>query len=441
VGGSDLHNKEVRLSAIAMPIALVDCNNFYVSCERVFNPKLEGVPVVVLSNNDGVAVSRSNEVKALGIKMAEPWFKMEKIAKQHGIIALSSNYTLYGDLSARVMSILSTFSTKQEIYSIDECFLDLNGFDPQTLMDYGQTIRQTVKRNVGIPVCVGIADTKTLAKLANHCAKKGFAGRNGVCDFGRGTEAQLSKLFNRIPVGDIWGVGRKITDKLLTMGIKTVEDLRTADPERIRAQFSVVLGRTVSELNGVPCIELEDAGTPRQQIMVSRSFGATVTALEDLSESVAEFTIRAAEKLRQDGSVAASICIYVYTNPHKEDEPQYQQSKIVPLSQPSDDTTKLVNAAITGLKAIYRSGYHYKKTGVLLMGLQPKGSIQPTLFDDPVEQAKSDSLMSVMDAINHKMGQGSVGIFASGITQQWAMRRENKSPNYTTDWDELPVVS
>ena len=207
-----------------MPIALVDCNNFYVSCERVFNPKLEGVPVVVLSNNDGVAVSRSNEVKALGIKMAEPWFKMEKIAKQHGIIALSSNYTLYGDLSARVMSILSTFSPKQEIYSIDECFLDLNGFDPKTLMDYGQTIRQTIKRNVGIPVCVGIADTKTLAKLANHCAKKRFAGKDGVCDFGRYTDMQRGKLFTTIPVGDVWGVGRKITERLLTMGIKTVED-------------------------------------------------------------------------------------------------------------------------------------------------------------------------------------------------------------------------
>jgi DNA polymerase V len=424
-----------------MPIALVDCNNFYVSCERVFNPKLEGVPVVVLSNNDGVAVSRSNEVKALGIKMAEPWFKMEKLARQHGIIALSSNYTLYGDMSARVMSILSTFSPKQEIYSIDECFLDLGGFDPQTLMGYGQTIRQRVKRNVGIPVCVGIANTKTLAKLANHCAKKGFAGRTGVCDFGRGTEAQLCKLFSRIPVGDVWGVGRKTAGKLLTMGIETVEDLRTVNPEQIRSQFSIVLWRTQQELNNVACIELEDAGTPRQQIMVSRSFGATVTELEDLAESIAEFTTRAAEKLRQDGSVATSICAFIYTNPHREDEPQYLQSKIVPLSQPSDDTIKLVNAALAGLKSIYRSGFHYKKTGVLLMGLQPKGSIQPTLFDDPVAQARSDSLMNVMDAINHKMGHGSIGIAASGIHQRWAMRRESKSPNYTTNWDELPVAS
>lgn len=423
-----------------MPIALVDCNNFYVSCERVFNPKLECVPVVVLSNNDGVAVARSAEAKALGIGMAEPWFKMEQLAKKHGIIALSSNYTLYGDMSARVMSILSTFSPRQEIYSIDECFLDLDGFDPQSLMDYGLKIRHAVKQNVGIPVCVGIADTKTLAKLANHCAKKGFAGRNGVCDFGRGTNEQLSKLFSRIPVGDVWGVGRKIAEKLLTMNIKTVEDLRAANPEHIRSQFSVVLLRTQQELNNVPCIELDEAGTPRQQIMVSRSFGVTVKALEDLSDSVANFASRAAEKLRQDGSVAASVCVYLHTNQFKEDEPQHQQSKIVPLSQPSDDTTKLVNAAIAGLKAIYRSGYQYKKTGVMLMGLQPKGSIQPTLFDDPVEQAKSDSLMSVMDAINHKMGQGSLTIAASGLGHGWAMRREKMSPNYTTDWAELPVV-
>jgi len=423
-----------------MPLALVDCNNFYVSCERMFNPRLEGKPVVVLSNNDGCAVARSNEVKSLGIKMGEPWFKMEKIARQHGIIAFSSNYTMYGDLSARVMSILSTFSPRQEIYSIDECFLDLDGFDPKTLLAYGQTIRQAVKRNVGIPVCVGIADTKTLAKLANHCAKKGLAGSDGVCDFGQLDEQQRRTLFASLPVGEIWGVGRRISEKLLTIGIQTVQDLRVANLEMIRNQFSVVLARTVQELNGTPCIELEEAGTPRQQIMVSRSFGSTVTALADLSESVAYFTTRAAEKLRHDGSVAASLCVYVRTNPFKEDDPQYQRSIVVPLSQPSDDTAKLVHAALMGLKAIYRSGYRYKKSGVLLMGLQEKDTIQATLFDDPVEQARSESRMRVMDAINRRMGQGSVTIAASGVRQRWAMRRERKSPNYTTDWNELPVA-
>lgn len=421
-----------------MPIALVDCNNFYVSCERMFNPRLEGKPVVVLSNNDGCAVARSNEVKALGIKMGEPWFKMEKIAKRHGIIAYSSNYSLYGDLSARVMSTLSSFSPRQEIYSIDECFLDLDGFDPKTLMAYGQKIRQAVKRNVGIPVCVGIADTKTLAKLANHCTKKGLAGEHGVCDFGRLDEQALSVLFASIPVGEVWGVGRRFTEKLLGMGIQTVEDLKKTSQKAIRDQFSVVLERTVQELNGIPCIELEEAGTPRQQIMVSRSFGSTVTTLDDLAESVSSFTTKAAEKLRHDGSVAASVCVYIRTNPYNEKEPQYQRSIVVPLSQPTDDTMKLVRAAIIGLKAIYHSGYHYKKTGVLLMGLQGKDTLQASLFDDTTSLAKSESRMNVMDAINRKMGQGTMTIAASGISHRWAMRRDRMSQNYTTDWNELP---
>ena len=439
MGNRNLYSEDVP-QRLTMPIALVDCNNFYVSCERMFNPRLEGKPVVVLSNNDGCAVSRSNEVKALGLKMGEPWFKMEKLARQHGIIAYSSNYTLYGDLSARVMSVLSEFSPRQEIYSIDECFLDLDGFDPKSLMAYGQKIRLAVKRNVGIPVCVGIADTKTLAKLANHCAKKGLAGENGVCDFGTLNKEQCRTLFSNIPVKEVWGVGRRIAERLGNMGIDTIEALRRADPEYIRQQFSIVLERTVKELNGIPCIELEEVGTPRQQIMVSRSFGSEVTQLEDLSESVAYFTTRAAEKLRHDGSVAASLCVYVRTNPFKEDEPQYQRSMIVPLCQPSDDTTKLVNAALTGLKVIYRRGFRYKKSGVLLMGLQSKGTVQVTLFDNPAKLAKSDSMMSVMDAINRKMGQRSMTIAASGIRHRWAMRRERKTPNYTTDWNELPVA-
>ena len=307
-------------------------------------------------------------------------------------------------------------------------------------MAYGQTIRQAVKRNVGIPVCVGIADTKTLAKLANHCAKKGLAGHEGVCDFGRLNEAERSVLFAGIPAGEVWGVGRRITAGLSGMGIESVEDLRRANTEFIRQQFSIVLERTVQELNGIPCIELEEAGTPRQQIMVSRSFGATVTEFGDLAESVSSFTTKAAEKLRQDGSVATSVCVYLRTNPFKEDDPQYQRSLIVPLSQPTDDTIRLVHAALTGLKSIYRSGYRYKKSGVLLMGLQAGGMVQATLFDDPEAQSRSDSRMRVMDAINRKMGPGSVTIAASGISQRWAMRRERKSPNYTADWNELPVA-
>jgi len=423
-----------------MPIALVDCNNFYVSCERVFNPKLEGKPVVVLSNNDGCAVARSNEVKALGVKMGEPWFKMEKLAKQHGIIALSSNYTLYGDMSARVMSILSEFSDQQEVYSIDECFLGLEGFAPEYLVEHGQKIRRAVRKQTGIPVCVGIADTKTLSKLANHCAKKGFAGSGGVCDFGRLSEAQISKLFDSIAVGEIWGVGRQIGSKLAVMGIETVEALRSADPEYIRQQFSVVVERTVKELNGIPCIELEEVGAPRQQIMVSRSFGQPVTALEDLFESVAYFATMAAMKLRKDGSVASSLCVFVQTNPFKENEAQYKRSVVVPLSRPSADTAKIVSAAMAGLKQVFTAGFRYKKSGVLLMGLQDKDTVQADLFDQPMDQAKSEARMKIMDQINQKMGKGAITIAATGVKQRWAMRRERKSPNYTGDWQDLLEV-
>jgi DNA polymerase V len=408
-----------------VPIALVDCNNFYVSCERVFNPKLEGKPVVVLSNNDGCAVARSAEAKALGINMAEPWFKIERLSKQHGVIAFSSNYALYGDMSARVMALLSTFSPKQEIYSIDECFLDLDGFAPASLMDYGQQIRKTVKQNVGIPVCVGIADTKTLAKLSNHCAKKGYAGRNGVCDFGMLTTAQRSDLFAKIPVDDVWGVGRRTTAALQGMGINTVEDLRRTNTAYIREQFSIVLERTIKELNGIPCIELDEAGTARQQIIVSRSFGTPVINLDDLSESVAHFTTLAAEKLRNDRSVTSTLCVQIRTNPFSQKEPQYQSSKVV---------------AIRGLNAIYKPGYRYKKSGVLLMAIQPKASVQPTLFDDPAEQSKSDNMMRVIDRINNKMGAGALTVAASGITKRWAMRSESKSQNYTTEWSDLPTA-
>ena len=440
MGRRDIDYQEVHIGH-AMPIALVDCNNFYVSCERVFDPKLEGRPVVVLSNNDGCAVARSGEVKALGVKMAEPWFKMEKLAKQHGIIALSSNYTLYGDMSARVMSILSTFSPKQEVYSIDECFLDLSGFDPQSLVAYGQTIRKTIKQHVGIPVCVGIAGTKTLAKLANHCAKKRYAGKDGVCDFGRYSATQISKLFATIPVGDIWGVGRKISEKLIGMNIETVEDLRTANSSRMRQQFSIVLERTIKELNGISCIELDEADTPRQQIMVSRSFGQEVSNFDDLSESIAYFANSAAEKLRKDESVASGVCVFIQTNPFKGKSPQYHRSVVIPMGEPTGDTVKLVNVAIHGLTAIYRGGFSYKKSGVLLMGLQPKEAIQTSLFDDFAKQDKSNKLMSVMDSINRRMGKGSMTIAASGTQQRWAMRRDSKSPNYTTVWNELPTAT
>ena len=317
--------------------ALVDGNNFYVSCERVFNPKLEGRPVVVLSNNDGCAVARSAEVKALGVKMGAPWFQMRDLARKHGIIALSSNYALYADMSNRMMAILAEFSPDQEIYSIDECFLGMQGFGNFDLIEYGQIIRRRVRQWTGIPVCVGIAPTKTLAKLANHCAKKELAGSNGVCDFGQMSDQDRTRLFSGIAVGEIWGVGRQLTGKLNDLGIACVEALRTADQKTLRREFSVVMERTVMELNGVSCMELEEAVPNKQQIMSSRSFGNYVYDIGQLGEAVSSYIAIAAEKLRSQRSLAGMVQVYIRTNPHKDDVPQYQRSLTIPLMVASQD--------------------------------------------------------------------------------------------------------
>lgn len=421
-------------------IALVDCNNFYVSCERLFQPKLEGKPVVVLSNNDGCVVSRSKEVKDLGITMALPWFKMKDIAKQHGIIAFSSNYTLYADISNRVMSLLSQFSPDQEVYSIDECFLELTGIASlESLTDYAQRIRQTIKQCVGIPVCVGIAQSKTLAKLANHVAKKQSVF-NSVCDFNAIPERDLDALLATIPVNEVWGVGRRSTIRLLEMGVNTVLDLKRTLPKRIRDEFSVVLERTVEELNGVACLELDDVVPDKQQIICSRSFGSLVSNLPDLEQSAIAYTTRAAEKLRQQHSIAGGVHIYIRTNPHKGKDPQYQQGMTVPLYEPTGDTRVLCRAALMGLKQIYRRGFAYQKVGVMLTEIIPAASRPRTLFDDVIGQQKSDALMRTLDRINRSMGSGTIQLLGEGIRKNWSMRRENMSQRYTTEWNELAVI-
>ncbi|MBU0753273.1 MAG: Y-family DNA polymerase [Gammaproteobacteria bacterium] len=420
-----------------MTIALVDGNNFYVSCERVFNPKLENVPVVVLSNNDGCAVARSNEVKALGVKMGTPWFQMKDLAKKHGIIALSSNYALYADMSNRMMAVLRQFSPDQEIYSIDECFLGLDGFSQFDLVQYGQTIRQRVKQWVGIPVCVGIAETKTLAKLANHCAKKNLAGDNGACDFTRMTPQERSRLFGRIEVGEIWGIGRKLSEQLAQRGITTVEALCTAEAKTLRREFSVVMERTIAELNDIACIELEEAAPNKQQIISSRSFGHYVRDLPSLSEAVASYIAIAAEKLRSQGSLAGMVQIYIRTNLHKPEHPQYHPSRTIPLPQASDDTLYLTRAALWGLKRIYRSGYDYQKAGVALMNLSDAANRQGDLFSSAKDNAK---LMRVMDRINAQWGSGTLRSAAEGVEKGWRMKRERMSPGFTTKWDQVLCV-
>jgi DNA polymerase V len=416
-------------------IALIDVNNFYVSCERVFNPKLKNKPVVVLSNNDGCAISRSNEAKALGVVMGAPWFKMQELVKQHGIIGLSSNYALYADMSNRVMTTLNDFSPNQEVYSIDECFLDLTGFN-RDLKAYGQEMRGRILKWTGLPVCVGVGSTKTLAKLANHIAKK-QSQFDGVCNLNQLTEDELNKVFSNIEVGEVWGVGRRLASKLKVLGINTVLDLKRADPEYIRGQFSVVMAKTVSELNGTVCIELEEISPPRKQILSSRSFGHTVRDFNSLAESITLYMSRAAEKLRKQNSFAGSVHVYIRTSPFKLDEPHYSNGMTIPMPSPTDDSRQLVKISLWALKRIYRPGFNYAKAGVMLSEIVPKAGIQNDLFSQPVSNQKSEALMSAMDDINRKMGRESIKLASEGFKRPWKMRQENKSPNYTTDWSGL----
>ena len=425
-------------------IALIDGNNFYVSCERVFQPELEGKPVVVLSNNDGCVVARSAEVKALGVPMCIPWFKLKDLAKQHGIIAKSSNYTLYGDMSQRMHSVIAQFSPEQEIYSIDETFLDLTGFN-RDLVAYGQEIRQRVRQWTGIPVCVGIGSSKTLAKLANHCAKKAHlpSMADGVTDLNQLSASGLRELFSRIEVGEVWGVGRKIQERLGGMGIETVQQLKDSSLSRIKKEFNVVLARTVAELNGESCLALEEVAQPKQQIMSSRSFGQPVFLLEDLNEAVVSYTSRACEKLRHQNHVAGSIQVYLRTNPFKPDEPQYNNGVTVKLLHPTNNTFRLAEAALYGLRKIYKLGYAYKKAGIMLTDLCPEHLVPVDLFSgfDLSETQRAKTLMATLDEINAKMGRGTVRSAGEGIQKAWAMRSGNKSSAFTTDWEQLAVVS
>lgn len=418
--------------------ALVDGNNFYVSCERVFNPSLEGKPVVVLSNNDGCAIARSAEVKALGVKMGTPWFQMQALARKHGIIAPSSNYALYADLSNRMMSVLGAFTPNQEVYSIDECFLSLDGLNTD-LTVYAQAIRERVRRWIGIPVCVGIASTKTLAKLANHIAKK-HPQWNGVCDLGTLSESDLNELLGGIDVGEVWGVGRCIQESLAAMQIHTVLALKQADPGHIRRQFSVMTERTVMELRGVSCMALEEIAPLKQQTVCSRSFGTDVLHLGDLREAVTGYATRAAEKLRRQASVAGAVQVFISTGPFRENDSQYSQGMTVPLPDATDNTLKLVKAALWGLRRIYRPGFRYAKAGVMLLNIVPMVARQDSLFSDRTGGEEASQLMRTMDLINRKMGKDTIFLAGAGIEKHWRMKQGNKSPNYTTDWGELAVA-
>ncbi|MCK5478544.1 MAG: Y-family DNA polymerase, partial [Methylococcales bacterium] len=383
-------------------IALVDCNNFYVSCERVFRPDLWYRPVAVLSNNDGCIVSRSQEVKDFGIKMAVPIHQVQHLIKRHHIHLFSSNYSLYADMSSRVMQTLETFTPQLEIYSIDESFLDLTDICQSNPVAYGQQIIRTIHRTTGIPVCVGMGPTKTLAKLANYAAKK-WKKTGGVLDLS--DPVRRGKLMRLVPVNEVWGIGRQTTKRLQLMGINSVYDLSIQPVEALQAQFNIVIARTVMELNGIACLSLEDVAEPKQQIVCSRSFKRRLTEYHELAEALISFCSRAAEKLRKQHSVAASITVFVRTNPYNSNEPQYQRSIYTALNQATSDTRHIINVAKQLLKEIYKVGYHYQKCSVQLGHIRPASDPgQVDLFELTELDChnNSDELMTMVDRINQK---------------------------------------
>ncbi len=421
-----------------MPVfALVDCNNFYASCEKLFRPDLKNTPVVVLSNNDGCVVARSREAKLLGIKMGVPVFQIKAEMQRHGILAFSSNYALYADLSSRVMRTLEEMAPRVEVYSIDEAFLDLTGIESAiSLVEFGQQVRERIGNWIGITVCVSIAPTKTLAKLANHAAKK-YPATQGVVDLTNPDRQR--RLLALVPVDDVWGVGRRLSKRLNALGITTALDLANASPRAIRDQFSVVLERTVRELNGESCIELEEIPPTKKQIVCSRSFGVKVTHFELLREAVCEYATRATEKLRKEQQQAKVMTVFIRTSPFKDNEPQYSNSASGELLIPSCDTRDIIELANHLLKRIWKDGFRYAKAGVMLSDFYDPGMFQPGLFDDVSTRSNSQQLMSVLDTINQS-GAGKVFFAGQGTKKDWSMKREHLSPAYTTHWDQLPRV-
>ena len=414
--------------------ALVDCNNFFASCERVFRPDLWGKPIVVLSNNDGNIIARSDESKALGIKMAEPYFKTKDFLKKNGVEVFSSNYTLYGDMSHRVMSVLKYLEPDVEIYSIDEAFISLPAGKEFNFTDHGQHIKAVVQRWTGIPVSIGFAHTKTLAKIANRIAKKN-SHHEGVFDLT--TCGDIDSILSQIKVKDIWGIGRQYTKKLNNHGIFTARELKYSNDKWIRKHLTIMGLRTVWELRGKPCIPIEDAPAPKKGIITSKSFGHPVTSLEELKEAVATYVSRAAEKLRSQYSIANSLHVFLSTNRFKPDTPQYSNSLLMVLPEPTASTPILIKHSLNNLEKIYRSGFEYKKAGVMLAEIMPEAYRQGNLFSQNNDDRK---LMDALDGINAKWGRSTVQYAATGFKKAWMFKREQLSKAYTTQWDQLPVV-
>ena len=417
---------------MVVPLALVDCNNFYASCERVFQPQLRGKPIVVLSNNDGCVIARSNEAKALGIEMGAPWHLCRDQFKRQGVVVRSSNYTLYGDMSARVMRTLADFTPDLEIYSIDEAFLGLAGFDSR-LEEHARKLRATVLQWTGIPVSVGIAATKTLAKAANRLAKKD-PERAGVYIMLDPAEAETA--LGRMQLTDLWGLAGRMAARLEAIGIRSPLALRDADPRFVRERTSVVMERMIHELRGRPCLDLEDTTPDRKSIMASRSFGRPVTCKREMEEAVASYVARAAEKMRRQGLATSSLVVFLHTNRHKPDQPQYYAARPVQLPVATADTGKLTAAAMHGLGCVWRDGYRYAKAGVVFPVLGPATKVQGDLFGQP-DSAASMRLMQTLDTLNRRYGRGTVTYGTAGRSQAWKLRSDHISPRYTTSWQEL----
>ena len=430
--------------------ALVDGNNFYVSCERVFRPSLQGRPVVVLSNNDGCAIARSNEAKALGIKMGAPWFQIRHLEEESGLVALSANFALYGDMSDRMMSLAAGLGYRQEVYSIDESFVDLTGIRGD-MTQRSHRVRERILQWTGIPCGIGIGPTKTLAKLANFIAKTAERKPGSypeqhaqVCNLGALAEQELSCLLANTQVGEVWGVGRRIGTQLQGAGIQTVLDLKRLDPATVRQRWSVVLERTVRELQGMPCIGFDDEPAAKQAIACTRSFGQPVTERKDLQQAITEFATRAAEKLRRQNSHTSQVLSFIRTSPFRAQDAQYSRSIVMPLRRPTNDSTEIVQAALSGLQALYRSGYRYAKAGVMLMDLSPAEHCQHELaLEQDTQNSDRQKLMLALDAINCRYGRGTLQLASAGLQgndRVWSMRQERRTPGYTTRWADLAVV-
>ncbi len=413
-----------------MYYALVDCDNFYASCERVFNPKLKNRPVAILSNNDGCVVARSEEVKALGVKMGTPFFQVKELFKKNNVYTFSSNYELYGDMSQRVMSILSTYTSDVDYYSIDEAFLSLT-LKPSQLSIIAENIVKKVLRWTGVPVKVGIARTKSLAKLGSHIVKKNkIPSRYFILSNKKDIETYLIN----IKVGDIWGVGRATSSKLQSLGITTAFELYSADENEMQRKFSINLKRTILELRGTRCIEFEDPEEITKSICSSKSFSKYVETYKGMSEAVATYISTASQKLRSKKLLAGSIIVFAHTNPHNLKLKQYSASTVVKLSTQTDNSKILLDHAIKGLKSIYKEGYKYNKAGVILVDLKSAGIVQPDLFQT---LDKTDKLSAVIDSIKGKYGKGAIRFATEGIEKSWDMKRERLSKHYTTKWDEI----